>query len=63
MSAPVTPDQIIESARTACDVYFRGEFATKKSIRFCMEDLRALVRDYDARQETATITRPSREHA
>jgi hypothetical protein len=57
-----TNDEILAAARQACESYFRGEFATKRSIRMDMEALRALVNAYDARQETATISRADREH-
>ena len=58
-----TNDEILTAARTACESYFRGEFATKRSIRLDMEALRALLNAYDARQETRSIARPDRIHA
>jgi hypothetical protein len=52
-----TTDDILELARMAIDSYFRGEFASKRSIRFDMEALRGALRDYDAKQITTKITR------
>ena len=53
----VTPDQIIEAARLATESYFLGENKTRRTIRNDMTYLRALVRDYDAQQETQRITK------
>jgi hypothetical protein len=60
---PPTIDEILMAARLAVDSFFRGEFATKRSIRMDHEALRALLNAYDARQETTTIVRPDRSHA
>ena len=57
MSTTPTPEQILDAARLAVDSYFRGEFATKRSIRQDMTNLMAMLRDYDAKQETARLTR------
>ncbi len=53
-------DEIIESAALATDSYFRGQDATKRSIRQDMENLRSLLRAYSAvasTVETHTITK------
>ena len=60
---PPTVEQILDAARLAVDSFFRGEFASKRSIRMDQEALRALLNAYDARQETAAIKRKSQEHA
>lgn len=56
MPAP-TESEIIDAARLACESYFSGEFATKRSIRMDHEALRALIRAWDAKQDTTTISR------
>lgn len=57
MSNPPSVDEILEAARLAADSYFRGEFATKRSIRQDMTNLRAILRDWDAKQETQRLTK------
>ena len=59
MSTP-TVDQILDLARLAVESYFRGENATKRSIRQDMENLRSLLRDYDAKQPTVRLTRENK---
>lgn len=54
---PVTESGIIDSARQACESYFLGEFKSRRSIRMDMEELRALIREWDAKQDTTTISR------
>ena len=58
MSKPPSVDEILEAARLAVDSYFRGEFATKRSIRQDMTDLMAMLRDYDAKQPTVRLEKP-----
>lgn len=58
MSKPPSVDEILECARLAVDSYFVGEFKVKRSIRQDMENLRAILRDYDAKLETVTIAKP-----
>ena len=58
MSTAPTPDEILEAARQAVEVYFLGEFKTKRSIRQDMTTLRAMLRDYDAKQETTRLEKP-----
>ncbi len=55
VSKPPSVDEILESARLACESYFSGEFKSKRSIRQDLTNLRALLADYDARAETTTI--------
>lgn len=62
MATP-TVDEVLDAARLAVESYFRGEFATKRSIRMDHESLRSLLNAYDARQETAAIKRKNQEHA
>jgi len=57
MSKTPTPEEILEAARLAVDSYFRGENATKRSIRQDLTNLRALLRDYDSKQETQRLTK------
>ena len=57
MSKPPSVDEILECARLAVDSYFVGEFKTKRSIRQDMTNLRAILRDYDATQETVRLTK------
>jgi hypothetical protein len=60
MSKPPTPDQIIDAARLATESYFAGENKAKRSPRNDMEQLRALVRDWDvaqAKEDTTRITK------
>lgn len=56
MATP-TPEEILEAARLAVDSFFRGEFSSKRSIRQDMSDLRALLREYDSKQETTRLTK------
>ena len=55
-----TPDQIIESAKLAIDTYFHGEMKTKRKFSKDMEGLRALLRDYESKQETVRLTNAKR---
>jgi hypothetical protein len=57
MSRPPSVDEILDAARLAVDSYFTGEFKTKRSIRQDMSNLRSMLRDYDAKQETQRITK------
>lgn len=57
MSQPPSVDEILDAARLAVDVYFFGEFKTKRSIRQDMTSLRTILRDYDAKQETQRLTK------
>jgi len=58
MSTPPSVDEILEAARLAVDSYFTGEFKEKRSIRQDMTNLRAMLRDYDAKQETQRLEKP-----
>lgn len=57
MPPPVTPEQITEVARLACETYFSGSDKTKRVLRYEMETLRSLINEYTAKQETASIHR------
>ncbi len=55
---PPTTSEILESARLAVATYFDGSDSTRRVLRFDLENLRSLLRSYDAAQETAILTRP-----